>query len=113
MQATYRVFVRFISNPCDTRRFTVSDKLNMDRFDEMVRSSFGEDYVEMPDKILYYVNQRVARGETIMVKAEQPNGFFYDDAVIVAYGKWNWQDWTFPSHISKRVENILFNTSNH
>lgn len=104
----YRVYVRFISNPYDIRRFTVSDNLSLDVFDKMVREKYEEDYTDLPEKILYYVDQKIKHGQTITVKAEQPMGFFYDDAIITAYGMWDFQEWTFPSRIKSKMESLLF-----
>ena len=105
----FNVYVRFISNPFDVRRLVICDRICMDKFDQLVREAFGTDYVHLPDKMVYYVKKRLAHGESIVVKAETPLGFFYDDALITAYGKWEDEDWVFPSYISKRMENRIFN----
>ena len=80
----------------------------MEQFDDLVRESFSKDYEMMPDKMVYYVKKQLSHGESILVKAESPFGFFYDDAIITAYGKWDNENWIFPNYISKRIENEIF-----
>ena len=104
----YNVYVQFASNSRDIRQISVCDRLTMPSFDTLVRESFERHYTEMPEIILYYVRKKLKHGGTVMVKAESVHGFFYDDAIVVAYGLWDDRDDRFPSYISKRVEQTLF-----
>ena len=109
---TYCVYVKFVSNPLDVRQFRVSDEVTLQSFDKLVRDEYGRHYTDFPEEILYYVEKTVAAGRKIMVLATSVLNFFYDDAVVVAYGMWDSRDTSFPSDCDYDTEVSIFTGSN-
>ena len=112
-QPTYCVYVKFMTNPLDVRQFRVSDEVSLSAFDRLVREEYGRHYTYLPEDILYYVDKKIAGGRQIKVLASSVINFFYDGAVIVAYGLWDGRDTDFPSWADYETESALLTASDN